>query len=164
MIRLATKEDLNIILDIFAYARKFMASTGNPNQWVNNYPSSDILIDDINKGHLHVCYDETGIYGVFVFFIGIDETYNYIEGAWLNNESYGVIHRIASSGAKKGMFLEVFEYVKKLINNIRIDTHHDNVVMQSVLNKNGFIKCGVIYLKNGNPRLAYHYKKGNNNE
>ena len=71
---------------------------------------------------------------------------------------------MVSSGAKKGMFLEVFNYVKKLINNIRIDTHHDNVVMQSVLNKNGFIKCGVIYLKNGNPRLAYHYKKGNNNE
>ena len=91
MIRLATFEDLNKLLDIYAYARKFMASTGNPNQWINNYPSSDILIDDINKGHLHVCYDETGIYGVFVFFIGNDETYNYIEGAWLNNEDYGVI-------------------------------------------------------------------------
>ena len=164
MIRLATKEDLNIILDIFAHARKFMSSTGNPNQWGNNYPSNDILLDDINKKHLHVCYDETGIYGVFVFFIGIDETYNYIEGAWLNNESYGVIHRIASSGIKKGMFLEVFDYVSKLSNNIRIDTHHDNIVMQNILNKYGFIKCGVIYLKNGNPRLAYHYQKGKHYE
>ena len=91
----------------------------------------------------------------------IDETYNYIKGAWLNNDDYGVIHRIASSGIKKGMFSEVFEYVTKISANIRIDTHHDNLVMQKVLNKHGFIKCGVIYLKNGNPRLAYHYEKGN---
>ena len=52
----------------------------------------------------------------------------------------------------------------KFISNIRIDTHHDNLVMQKVLNKHGFMKCGVIYLKNGNPRLAYHYEKGKNNE
>lgn len=164
MIRLANYDDLNKILDIYSYARKFMALTGNPNQWINNYPSIDILSNDLDKKQLYVCYDESGIYGVFVFFLGIDETYNYIEGKWLNDEPYGVIHRIASSGIKKGMFSEVFEYVTKFSANIRIDTHHDNLVMQKVLNKHGFMKCGVIYLKNGNPRLAYHYEKGKNNE
>ncbi len=159
MIRLAKKEDLNIILDIYAYARSFMASTGNPNQWVNNYPSYDILVDDISKKQLYVCYDNDDIYGVFVFFKGIDETYNYIEGAWLNNYDYGVIHRIASSGGKKGIFNEVFNYVTSFIDNIRIDTHNDNLVMQGVLRKYGFVKCGTIYLKNGSARLAYHYTK-----
>lgn len=159
MIRLANYEDLNQILDIYAYARCFMASTGNPNQWLNNYPSIEVLNRDIEKGHLYVCYDEKSIYGVFVFFFGIDETYNYIEGKWLNDDSYGVIHRIASSGAKKGMFSEVFEYVCKYSDNIRIDTHHDNIVMQNVLTKYGFTKCGVIYLKNGNPRLAYQFRR-----
>lgn len=159
MIRLANYEDLNQILDIYAHARKFMASTGNPYQWGNNYPDAEILKSDIEKGHLHVCYDENTIYGVFVFFVGIDETYNYIEGKWLNDETYGVIHRIASSGIKRGMFNEVFEYVSKISLNIRIDTHHDNIVMQNVLNKHGFIKCGVIYLKNGNPRIAYHFRR-----
>jgi hypothetical protein len=43
MIRLANYDDLNKILDIYSYARKFMALTGNPNQWINNYPSIDIL-------------------------------------------------------------------------------------------------------------------------
>ena len=75
-----------------------------------------------------------------------------------------MIHRIASSGIKKGMFSEVFEYATKFSANIRIDTHHDNLVKQKVINKHGFMKCGVIYLKNGNPRLAYHYEKGKNNE
>ena len=154
MIRLATLEDLSIIKDIYAHARSFMASTGNPNQWGSSYPSEELLLEDISKNELYVCYEQEGIYAVFVFFMHIDETYNYIKGAWLNNDDYGVIHRIASSGIKKGMFSEVFEYVTKFSANIRIDTHHDNLVMQQVLNKHGFIKCGVIYLKNGNPRLA----------
>lgn len=161
MIRLATLEDLSIIKDIYAHARSFMASTGNPNQWGSSYPSEELLLEDISKNELYVCYEQEGIFAVFVFFMHIDETYNYIKGAWLNNDDYGVIHRIASSGIKKGMFSEVFEYVTKFSANIRIDTHHDNLVMQQVLNKHGFIKCGVIYLKNGNPRLAYHYEKGN---
>lgn len=160
MIRLANYEDLNQILDIYAYARKFMASTGNPNQWGNNYPDVDILSSDIDKKQLYVCYDENCIYGVFVFFVGIEKTYNYIEGKWLDDESYGVIHRIASSGIKKGIFSEVFSYVTSLIDNIKIDTHSDNLVMQGVLNKYGFIKCGTIYLKSGSPRLAYQYIKG----
>ncbi len=164
MIRKAIENDLEQILEIYAYARKFMIQTGNPNQWINNYPSKDVLVEDLNKEHLYVCFDENKIYGVFVFFIGIDETYNYIEGTWLNNEEYGVIHRIAGSGAKKGMFSEVFNYVTNQICNIRIDTHHDNIVMQKVLNKHGFNKCGIIYLKNGSPRIAYHYKKGHCNE
>ena len=74
MIRLANYDDLYKILDIYSYARKFMALTGNPNQWINNYPSIDILSDDLDKKQLYVCYDESGIYGVFVFFLGIDET------------------------------------------------------------------------------------------
>ena len=159
MIRLSNYEYLNQIKNIYAHAREFMRINGNPNQWINNYPSDDIIISDINNKWLYVCYDED-IYAVFVFFMGIDETYNYIEGAWLNNEDYGVIHRIASMGTKKGIFREVFSYVTSFIDNIKIDTHSDNLVMQGVLNKHGFKKCGTIYLKNGSKRLAYQYIKG----
>ena len=159
MIRIATIEDLESLNDIYAHARKFMAATGNPNQWINGYPSLDILRNDIDNNELYDCYNDKEIYGAFVFFMHIDDTYNYIEGAWLNNEEYGVIHRIASSGIKKGVFTEVYNFVTNKINNIRIDTHQDNIVMQNVLRKHGFIKCGTIYLKNGSPRLAFHFVK-----
>lgn len=159
MIRLAKLEDLSIIKDIYAHARSFMASTGNPNQWGRSYPSEEFLIDDISKNELYVCYDEKEIYAVFVFFIHVDETYNYIKGAWLNNDDYGVIHRIASMGTKKSIFSEVLSYVTSFVDNIRIDTHRDNLVMQGVLNKHGFIECGTIYLKNGSERLAYQFVK-----
>ena len=159
MIRLATKEDLTIILDIYAYARSFMVLTKNPNQWINNYPSIELLSDDISKNELYVCYDDDGIYAVFVYFNHVDETYNYIDGAWLNSNNYGVIHRIASKGTQKGVFSEVFKFVTSNNCDIRIDTHNENLVMQKVLSKHGFINCGTIYLKNGSPRLAYHYTK-----
>ena len=39
--------------------------------------------------------------------------------------------------------------------NLKIDTHEDNVVMQHVLEKNGFERCGKIYTHDGTPRIAY---------
>ena len=39
--------------------------------------------------------------------------------------------------------------------NIRVDTHADNKTMQRLIEKNGFTKCGTIYVKNGTARIAY---------
>jgi hypothetical protein len=39
--------------------------------------------------------------------------------------------------------------------NIRIDTHHDNKIMQHNILKHGFTYCGIIYLLSGDARLAY---------
>ncbi len=41
------------------------------------------------------------------------------------------------------------------MSNFRIDTHNDNKIMQHVIEKNGFIRCGIIYVKDGSPRIAY---------
>lgn len=37
-IRKTTVNDIDKILEIFDYARKFMAENNNPNQWVDGYP------------------------------------------------------------------------------------------------------------------------------
>ena len=39
--------------------------------------------------------------------------------------------------------------------NLRADTHRDNRIMQHILQKHGFRYCGIIYLLNGDERLAY---------
>jgi RimJ/RimL family protein N-acetyltransferase len=49
----------------------------------------------------------------------------------------------------------VLEFCFSKTDNIRIDTHDDNKTMQHILLKNGFTYCGIIYLKNGDERLAY---------
>ena len=156
-VRISTIDDLNLILDIYAKARAFMKSTGNPNQWFDNKPLKEDIISDINHRHHHVVYEDNKIYGCFTFFKGEDPTYKIIDdGSWLNNEEYGVIHKVASSQEKKGVFKVILDYCEKEINNLRIDTHKDNKVMQHNLEKNGFKRCGIIYLKDGAKRLAYH--------
>lgn len=154
-VRTAKYADLPRIEEIYSYARQFMADTGNPNQWGSTHPPVETLKDDIEKQLLYVLENETGIHGVFYFYIGEDPTYGYVEGgSWRSDSSYGTIHRIAGDGSG-GVLGAAVSFTKKMISHIRIDTHHDNTVMQRAVVKQGFSKRGIIYLENGDPRIAY---------
>ena len=154
-VRTAQREDLPRIEEIYAYARKFMAETGNPNQWGTTTPPSSQLVEDIRNGYLFVLTNENRIHGVFYFFIGSDPTYGVIEdGQWRSETPYGTIHRIAGDGSG-GVLAAAVAFGKKRINHIRIDTHHDNKIMQHAVLKYGFQRSGIIYLENGSPRIAY---------
>ena len=50
-------------------------------------------------------------------------------------------------------------FALKQYENIRIDTHSDNKVMQQIAKKEGFRYCGIINCWNGTERLAYQYTK-----
>lgn len=154
-VRTAKHEDLPTILHIYAGAREFMARTGNPNQWGKTNPPESQLILDIDRGVLFVLVDGGVIHGVFYFAVEEDPTYaNIHEGSWDCSTAYGVIHRIASDGSG-GIFTGALNYAKTKADHIRIDTHHDNRVMQHVVEKHGFKKQGIIYIADGTPRIAY---------
>lgn len=156
MIRKAELNDLATIVEIYKAAREFMKENGNSTQWGDKYPEEKLLIDDISKNQLYVVEDAGIIYGVFAFIIGEDETYKVIDkGKWLSTDTYGTIHRIASNGKVKGLFDKVVAYCFNEINHLRIDTHFDNKIMQHLIEKSGFIKCGIIYVVDGSPRIAY---------
>lgn len=146
-----------MIMEVYAKAKLFMAATGNGNQWVNGYPSKELVEEDIRNGHSYVCVDEdNGIVGAFFFRTGEDPTYLRIyNGRWLNDASYGVIHRLGGSGKVKGIAPVCFEWCLRQCGNLRVDTHRDNKVMQHILRKNGFIRCGIIYIADGTERIAY---------
>ena len=156
-IRKASSDDFEIIMNIYRYAQDFMIKTGNPNQWGHFYPSDDIIKSDIRKGLCMTVCDENEIHAVFALMHYPEPTYSFIEGKWLNDEDYITIHRVAGDGRIHGIVGFIADYCKKLSGNVRIDTHHDNKIMQRQLEKNGFVKCGTIYLEDGNPRLAYHW-------
>lgn len=159
-IRKTTLEDLDIILKIYANAREVMHKNGNPHQWVNGHPTKEAIIKDINMGNSYVVLFNKEIVGVFSLIFGADPTYLKIyDGKWLNDEPYGTIHKIASSYKVKGILKAAIDYSFNYVNNIRIDTHEDNKVMRYLLNKYGFSYCGIIYLENGDPRLAYQKVK-----
>lgn len=155
VIRTANMNDWNAIERIYARAREYMRHTGNPNQWGNTSPSTELLLQDIRKEQLYVIEGHC-IEGVFALIPGDDPTYSYIEGKWLNDEPYAAIHRVASAGHRHGILKYCLDYSKTKHQNLRIDTHRDNHIMQHLLEKNGFIPCGTIFLSNGDPRIAYH--------
>jgi len=157
MIRRAISSDLPIIEEIYEAARAFMRQTGNPNQWGTKNPPVSFLVEDIEIGRLYVVEREGKICGCFMFEIAEDPTYRVIEGEWLDDSPYGVIHRVASLPEEHGIFKEVFSFAYGRITHLRIDTHHDNKIMQRVLGKYGFSPCGIIHLANGSPRIAYEY-------
>ena len=144
------------MLAIFERARKFMSDNGNPNQW-KNYPPVDLIRSDIKSGKSYVCVEGGAVVGTFFYDFGaeIEPTYRVIDGAWKNDGAYGVIHRIASSGAVKGFGEFCLNWAFARGGHLRIDTHADNKILQHLLKKLGFEYCGVVYIRNNEPRLAY---------
>ena len=155
MIQKANMTQLPRILEIYEKARDFMARSGNPDQWGRAYPPEEMIRQDILDGKSYVNLDGDRICAVFYFAVEADPTSGYIEGAWCNDEPYGVIHRIAVDGSGKGVAAECFAFAAQHCDNIRIDTHEKNIPMQRCLAKNGFARCGIIYLEDGDPRIAY---------
>ncbi len=157
MIRTATEEDLTVIMDIIGEARMTMVENGNATQWPEGYPSAVTITGDIKSGAGRiVCEDEVPV-AYFAFKPSPDPTYLTIyDGKWIDNERpYHVIHRIAARRGTHGIIRQVFDYCFTQTDNIRIDTHRDNTIMQHLLKKYGFAYCGIIHLGNGEERLAY---------
>ncbi|MDE6023803.1 MAG: GNAT family N-acetyltransferase [Muribaculaceae bacterium] len=156
-IRLSTAADIDRIMDVYESAKKFMRSHGNMNQWTGGYPSREVILTDIAHGSHYIGLDDDGdILMVFSFILGEDPTYKVIEGgSWLNDKPYGTIHRIASTGFRGGMLKECVRYCSVFADNIRVDTHADNSDMQRAIKHAGFHYCGIIYLADGSPRIAF---------
>ena len=127
MFRGARRSDLDAIMQIYARARQTMADSGNP------------------------------LEGAFAFILGPDPTYAKIEdGQWLNDTlPYGTIHRLASAGKRPGVASDIINWCLEHCESLRADTHADNKIMQHILEKNGFTKCGIIHVADGTPRIAY---------
>lgn len=156
-IRPATQADIEAVAKIYDDARIFMKENGNPDQWAGEYPDGYDVERGIKNGTSYVCEEDGEILAGFHFERNADDpTYRTIyEGDWLNAEPYSVIHRIAVKHHGRGIVDFCFNECFKELGNIKIDTHRDNIPMQKCLLRCGFQYCGIIYLANGEERLAY---------
>ncbi len=166
IIRKAKPEDLSRMMEIYAHARSYMAEHGNPNQWgPTHWPPESLIRKDIQGGNSYVCLNDEGqVAGTFFFVQGseIEPTYRKItDGCWLDDSPYGVVHRIASDGSGKGIGMFCLDWAYQQCGHLRIDTHSDNLVMQNLLKKAGFVHCGTIYVEEDNyPRMAFEKSAG----
>ena len=158
--RLATISDIFRIMEIIEQAKKQMYREGKQ-QWDETYPTHEHIAYDIKvKSGYVMCVSEHIIaYGAVVF--SGEPTYASIQGLWLSDQQYVVLHRLAVADEMKrqGIATQFIEEVEKLSNakgvrSFRIDTNHDNVYMQRILEKCAFTYCGEIFFE-GDYRMAY---------
>lgn len=162
MIRKTRVEDIPSVMRIIQSAQSYFRENGIP-QWQNGYPDEKQILNDIKKDGSYVLEEENQIVGTFFLTFKEEESYKKIyDGKWLNDEPYAAIHRIAIDSLLKGKGLasKLFACgeeiaLSKGIKNIRIDTHEYNKSMQKALNKNGYIRCGNIFLSDGSPRIGF---------
>ncbi len=159
-IRKAKENDYSAVCKLLQMGRENIASLGI-DQWQNGDPSEQDLKNDIQNGNLYVACEGEAILGMC--FIGFYESdYDYIYwGNWQKGE-YAVIHRVAvdTNSRGKGVFSALIKKATELAkaegkNQLRIDTHRGNTTMQKALRNNGFCRKGIIYLKNGDDRVAF---------
>ena len=68
---------------------------------------------------------------------------------------YGVMRSmVASDGQVHGFLRKVLDFCEPQTSHLRIE-HTTTTRSCSMCLKNGFRKCGIIHLANGDPRLAY---------
>ena len=90
-----------------------------------------------------------------------EPAYNSIEGRWLSEQPYVVVHRLAVADEmkQKGIASLFMQKVEKLsrsqgIHSFKVDTNFDNFYMHRMLEKLGFSYCGEILYQRGT-RMAY---------
>lgn len=168
-IRVTTPADLPAVMGIIEEARSTIATLGI-DQWQNGTPNRAMLTRDMAEGQGRVVTVDGTVVGTFAILYGGEPTYAVIEnGAWQTPDRdetgtccYIALHRVAVSVAHRGSGIStaIVEYAEGFARilgkrSLRIDTHEGNTVMRRMLEKHGFIPCGIIHLENGDPRVAY---------
>lgn len=159
--RHTTEADIPAIMSIIAEAQNYFKQQGI-DQWQDGYPNKEVVQNDIRNSNSYVLLKEELVVATAMISFDGEPSYSQIDGAWLTDNPYAVIHRVAVKTELKGQkiagtFIRLATEMcrKKNIPCIRIDTHRQNLAMQRVAQKNGFIYCGVIHLARGGDRLAY---------
>lgn len=129
------------------------------NQWQDGNPNLAKIKDYVSKGQLYGVFDDGVLCFVGAVICGeIESSYKHLySGDWqLYTSDYITIHSVAvkKEYQGKGLYNYFFDFVtteakccpNHSIKSIRIDTHSDNKRMQHIIEKRGFVYCGIVYL------------------
>jgi GNAT superfamily N-acetyltransferase len=125
-------------------------------QWQDGYPNESVIEDDIKKGVGYVLTDDEAIAGYTAIMINDEPAYADLEGEWLTNEDFVVVHRLAVSDdyigqglAQKMMHCTEDIASENNIFSVKVDTNFDNIPMLKIFEKLGYTYCGEVMLRGG---------------
>lgn len=157
--------DLPDILFILDQARQFLRAQ-RVNQWQGVYPDARAVLRDIEQGIGYAAVDAERLFGVLTVSFTPEPSYaRLLDGAWLGEGPYAVLHRLAVAPAGRGNGVGMFllQHAEQLgkekrVNSLRVDTHPDNRPMCRLLARGGFAACGRVLLEPddlSSERVAY---------
>ena len=160
ILRKANISEIPTIWEILQQAIEQRRQDGSQ-QWQDGYPNPQTVENDINNGYGFVLTENEKIIAYSAIIFDIEPAYTDIEGKWLTNEDYVVIHRVATSNEVKGKGIatELFKMIEDVakennVFSIKVDTNFDNVPMLKILDRLGYTYCGEVYFR-GSARRAY---------
>jgi GNAT superfamily N-acetyltransferase len=149
----------NILQDAIEQRRQDGSS-----QWQDGYPNELTIHNDINNGSAYVLTENEIILCYAAIIFDIEPAYEEIQGKWLTNGDYAVVHRVAVSKATKGKGIatKLFENIEDLclkqnIYSIKVDTNFDNIPMLKILDRLNYTYCGEVFFR-GAARKAFEKK------
>lgn len=162
ILRRTEEQDLDRVMEIIKQAQDYFKKS-NIDQWQDHYPTIQTIREDMANGDSYVLVNDETIMATTVISFEGEETYEHIDhGKWLSLGEFAVIHRLAVDNTYKGLGIssEIIRNAERMcvergIHSIKVDTHEQNLSMQRLLQKNDFSYCGVIYLQDGSPRVAF---------
>lgn len=158
--RKANSSEIAQVWDILQQAIIRRKADGS-DQWQDGYPNPEVVRSDINQGIGFVLIDGDMVVGYCAVLINDEPQYASIEGKWLTNDDFVVVHRVAVAGdyAGRGLAKAMLERVEEFamdnrIYSIKADTNFDNIAMTKTFERLGYTHCGLVYFR-GSPRMAY---------
>jgi len=130
-------------------------------QWQDGYPNELSIKSDIENGYGYVFTEDESILAYAAIIFDKEPAYENIEGKWLTDGDYTVVHRVAVSklAKGKGIATKLFQSIEGLsvennIYSIKVDTNFDNTPMLKILDRLKYTYCGEVYFR-GSARKAF---------
>lgn len=153
--RKATSKDISAIWGILRQSIERRRKDGST-QWQDGYPNLSTVENDVEKGQNYVLAQDGKIIATAAVIFNFEPTYDVIEGAWLTDGDFMVVHRVgisdqaAGKGFAQKLFLILEDFAREnQIYSIKIDTNFDNAPMLKILEKLCYIYCGEIQVRDG---------------
>ncbi len=159
-LRKATSSEIPAIWEILQQAIARRKADGSE-QWQDGYPNEKSIRNDLASGSAYVLVDNEHIIAYAAIIFDIEPAYTDIQGKWLTNGEYIVVHRVATSDdvIGKGIATHLFKLIEELaldshVFSIKVDTNFDNLAMLHILAKLNYVYCGEVFFR-GSARKAF---------